>query len=55
MMELPAIALKWGGNWIEWEGDGEGNLTNVQCKAIWKHHNESPSDNEYMLIKMKNE
>jgi hypothetical protein len=23
-------------------GAGGGNLTNVQCKAIWNFHNESP-------------
>jgi hypothetical protein len=35
------------------EGDGEGNLTNVQCNAIGNWHNEPPLYNEYMLIKMK--
>jgi hypothetical protein len=30
-----------------------GELTNVQCKAIWNCHNESLLYNEYMLIKMK--
>jgi hypothetical protein len=35
-------------------GDGGANLANVQCKAIWNWHDESPLCNEYMLIKMKN-
>jgi hypothetical protein len=30
-------------------GDGGDNLTNVQCKAIQKCHNESPLYNEYIL------
>jgi hypothetical protein len=44
--------FKWGREGVE-EGDGGGNLTNVQCKAIGNWHNESPLYNEYMLIKMK--
>jgi hypothetical protein len=34
-------------------GDGEGKLTNVQCKVIGNWHNESPWHNEYVLIKVK--
>jgi hypothetical protein len=32
--------------------DGGSDPTNVQCKAIWNCHNESPLYNEYILIKM---
>jgi hypothetical protein len=34
------------------KGDDEGNLTNVQYKAIQNCHNESPLYNKYILIKM---
>jgi hypothetical protein len=34
-------------------GQGRGNLTNVQCKAIGNWHNESSLYNEYMPMKMK--
>jgi hypothetical protein len=34
-------------------GDGWGHLANVQCKAIWNCHNESPMHNEYILTKME--
>jgi hypothetical protein len=43
----PAIACSRDGD----GGDGWGNLTIVQCKAIGNWHNESPLYNEYMLIK----
>jgi hypothetical protein len=33
-------------------GEGEGDLTNVQCKAIRNCHIESPLYNEYILTKM---
>jgi hypothetical protein len=32
-------------------GNGGGDLTNVQCKAIQNCHNESLLYNEYILIK----
>jgi hypothetical protein len=34
-------------------GDGGGDLTYVQYKAIWNYHSESPLYNEYMPIKWK--
>jgi hypothetical protein len=45
-MKPLANCFKWGGE----GGDGGGKLTNVQCKAIWKCHNESPLYNAYILI-----
>jgi hypothetical protein len=46
-----AIALNGVGR--SWEGiDGGSNLTNMQYKATWNYHKESPVYNEYILIKM---
>jgi hypothetical protein len=36
---------------VGWGQEGEGNLINVQCKAIQNCHNEYPLINEYILIK----
>jgi hypothetical protein len=32
--------------------DDGGNVNNVQYKSDWNYHFESPSYNEYLLIKM---
>jgi hypothetical protein len=45
-----AIALSGLGRGL-WQGDGGGDLTNIQCKAIQNRHNGSPLYNEYMQIK----
>jgi hypothetical protein len=50
-MKPLAIALSGARRGLE-EGDGKGDLTNVQCKAIQNCHNESPMYNESILIKM---
>jgi hypothetical protein len=49
-MKPLVIALTGVGRALE-KGDGGVDLANVQCKAIWNCHNESPY-NEYMLIEM---
>jgi hypothetical protein len=51
-MKPLAIALSGIGKGLR-QGDGRGDLTNIQCKAIWNCHNESPLYNEYILIKIK--
>jgi hypothetical protein len=48
--ETSCNCFKWAGG-VE-GGDGGGNLTDVQGKAIWNCHNESLLYNEHMLIKI---
>jgi hypothetical protein len=50
-MKPPTIALSGARKGLQ-EGDGGGDLTNIQCKAIQNCHNDSPPYNEYILIKM---
>jgi hypothetical protein len=52
--ETSCNCCKWGreGHEGAGKGDGRGHLNNVQCKAIWNCHNESPLYNEYILIKI---
>jgi hypothetical protein len=34
-------------------GDGDGDLINIEYKAVQNYHNKSPLYSEYMLIKME--
>jgi hypothetical protein len=46
------LAIALSGAWRGLRGrDGGGDLTNVQHKPIWNHHNESPMYNKYILMK----
>jgi hypothetical protein len=48
--EISCNYFKWGRRGLRGK-DGGGDLTNVQCKPIWNHHNESSLYNKYILIK----
>jgi hypothetical protein len=50
-MKHLAIALSGEGKDLQGADDGD-DLTNVQCKVILICHNESPMNNECILIKM---
>jgi hypothetical protein len=50
-MKPPAVALSGVEEQLAGEGDGQGDLTNIQWKPIPNCHNESQLYNEYILIK----
>jgi hypothetical protein len=48
---LASLNFLWREVFVGGRGDGRGNLTNVQYKAIWNWHNESFLYNEYYANK----